>query len=139
MAEALRKQELPMYFMPKVSLLKNIGNYEEVIDMVDKIFHLSRNLSGVVDVVGKIAKLDLTATISDVYFKFMEWKRVKETRHSDVEDCLLTHLLQNDEAHSEDSQNDSEDINLDGYRFLFTIVLYLIDYTCVLFENVELS
>ena len=139
LAEALRKQELPMYFMPKVNLLKNIGNYEEVIDMVDKIFHLSRNLSEIVEVVGKIAKLDLTATISDVYFKFMEWKRVKETRHSDVEDRLLTHLLQNDEAHSVDSQNDSEDINLDGYRFLFTIVFYLIDYTSVLFENVELS
>lgn len=115
--------------MPKVNLLKDVDNSEEVIDMVDKMFHLSTNVSAMEVVVEKIAKTKLTATLDEVYFKFLEWKHVKETRRSDVgvvEDRLLTHLLENDQAQSEDSLEDPEDINLDGYRFLFIIVFHIL-------------
>ena len=125
LAEALRKQELPMYFMPKVNLLKDIENYEEVIDMVDKIFHLSTNVSAIKEVVEKITETKLSATADEVYFKYLEWNYMKQTKRSNVENRLLPRLLQNDQAQSED---DLEKINLDGYRFLFTIACHFLFY-----------
>ena len=126
LAEVLRKQKLPMYFMPKVNLLKYIENYEEVIDMVDKIFHLSRNVSAMEDVIEKIVKTKHNATLDEVYFKLYEWRRARETGHADVENRLLTRLLQYDQAQTEDSMNDSEYMNLEGYRFLFTLVCHIL-------------
>ena len=43
LAEAIRCRKLPMYFMPKVNLFKNIENPEEAIDIAEKIEKLSNN------------------------------------------------------------------------------------------------
>ena len=48
LAEALRSRELPMYFMPKVNLFKNIDNPEEALDIADKIEELSKNFGLVI-------------------------------------------------------------------------------------------
>ena len=48
LAEALRSRELPMYFMPKVSLFKNIENPEEAVDIADKIEELSSNFDPII-------------------------------------------------------------------------------------------
>ena len=122
LAEALRKQDLPMYFMPKVNLLKDVENYEEVIDMAEKIFNLSTNISAIEDVVARIAKPDLNAALEDMYFKYLKWKSFKETVNSaDVENRLSTDLR----------QNDSEEINLDGYQFYISRNALNILLTCL--------
>ncbi len=43
LAESLRSRELPMYFMPKVNLFKDVENPEEAIDIVEKIESLSQD------------------------------------------------------------------------------------------------
>ena len=48
LAEALRSRELPMYFMPKVNLFKNIENPEEAVDIADKIEELSSNFDPII-------------------------------------------------------------------------------------------
>ena len=122
LAEALRKQDLPMYFMPKVNLLKDVENYEEVMDMVEKILNLSTNISAIEDVVARIAKPDINAALEDMYFKYLKWKSCKETMNSaDVENRLSTNL----------QQNDSEDINLDGYQFYISRNALNILLTCL--------
>ena len=88
-----------MYFMPKVNLLKEIENYEEVIDMVDKIFHLSTNNSAVENVVMKITKPDINTALENIHKSF------KETMNSEGVEIRLF------------QQHDSENINLDGYHY----------------------
>ena len=43
LAECLRSRELPMYFMPKVNLFKDVENPEEAIDTAEKIKSLSQD------------------------------------------------------------------------------------------------
>ena len=43
LAECLRNRELPMYFMPKVNLFKDVENPEEAIDIAEKIKSLSQD------------------------------------------------------------------------------------------------
>ena len=43
LAECLRSRELPMYFMPKVNLFKDVENPEEAIDIAEKIESLSQD------------------------------------------------------------------------------------------------
>ncbi len=43
LAECLRSRELPMYFMPKVNLFKDVENPEEAIDIAEKIKSLSQD------------------------------------------------------------------------------------------------
>ena len=43
LAEALKVQHLPMYFMPKVNLLEDIANPDVTLDLVEKILELSTN------------------------------------------------------------------------------------------------
>ena len=42
---ALRDQNLPMYFMPKVNLLRNVDDPEVAIDLMEKIYQLFQNFS----------------------------------------------------------------------------------------------
>ena len=43
LAECLRNRELPMYFMPKVNLFKDVENPEEAIDLAENIESLSQD------------------------------------------------------------------------------------------------
>ncbi|CAB4013949.1 Hypothetical predicted protein [Paramuricea clavata] len=43
LAEALRIQNLPMYFMPKVNLVQDVDNPEVTLDLMEKISQLSQN------------------------------------------------------------------------------------------------
>ena len=43
LAEAFKIQHLPMYFMPKVNLLGDIGDPDATLDLVEKILELSTN------------------------------------------------------------------------------------------------
>ena len=43
LAECLRSRELPMYFMPKVNLFKDVENPEEAIDIAGKIKSISQD------------------------------------------------------------------------------------------------
>ncbi len=43
LAECLRSRELPMYFMPKVNLFKDVENTEEAIDIAGKIKSISQD------------------------------------------------------------------------------------------------
>ena len=43
LADALRIRELPMYFMPKVNLFRNVEIPDEAIDISEKIRSLSNN------------------------------------------------------------------------------------------------
>jgi hypothetical protein len=69
LAEALRKLELPLYFMPKVNLLNGIENYEEAIQIVEKIFHLSRDYAAIAHIVEKVAKVDLNKALKGILKK----------------------------------------------------------------------
>ena len=87
LAEALIKLELPMYFMPKVNLLKGVEDYEGVVDTAEKIFHLSREHIAITHTVAKLAKIDFDATMINILKDFdMIWKSLKETKCSGVED-----------------------------------------------------
>ena len=46
---ALRYQNLPMYFMPKVNLLQNFNDPEVAIDLMGKIYELSQNFSAMAE------------------------------------------------------------------------------------------
>lgn len=50
LAEALRVQNLPMYFMPKVNLFQDVDP-EVMADLVEKISQLSRNFSAMFEAV----------------------------------------------------------------------------------------
>ena len=43
LAEAFKIQHLPMYFMPKVNLLEDIGDPDVTLDLVEKNLELSTN------------------------------------------------------------------------------------------------
>ena len=87
LAEALMKLELPMYFMPKVNLLKSVEDYEDAVDTAEKIFHLSRDYVAMTHTVAKLAKIDYDATMTNILKDFdMIWKSVKKTKSPGVED-----------------------------------------------------
>ena len=87
LAEALIKIELPMYFMPKVNLLKDVEDYEDAVDTAEKIFHLSRDYVAITHTVVKLEKLDFNATLEKILKDFdMVWRSVKKTKSSGIED-----------------------------------------------------
>ena len=91
LAEALMKLELPMYFMPKVNLLKSLEDYEDAVDTAEKIFHLSRDYVAITHTVAKLAKMDFNATRTNILKDIhMVWKSVRKAKSSDVEDQLAT-------------------------------------------------
>ena len=51
LAGAFRIQNLPMYFMPKVNLLKNVDEPEFALDLSEEITRLSRNLSAMTEAI----------------------------------------------------------------------------------------
>jgi hypothetical protein len=57
LAEALRKQNLPMYFMPKVNLLEDVDDPEVTLDIMENISELSHNFSTMSEAVNKIISL----------------------------------------------------------------------------------
>jgi hypothetical protein len=92
LAEALMKLELPMYFMPKVNLLKSVENYEEAVDTAEQIFHLSRDYDAMTCTVAKLAKFDFNAARTNIISDFhMVWN--SETRGLEVEDQSVTPVL----------------------------------------------
>ena len=54
LADALRIRELPMYFMPKVNLFRNIEIPEEAIDISEKIRSLSNNFPLLIEALDNI-------------------------------------------------------------------------------------
>ena len=48
LANSLRIRELPLYFLPKVNLFKNVDP-EEAVDIAEKIEHLSRDIPGLIE------------------------------------------------------------------------------------------
>ena len=95
LAEALMKLELPMYFMPKVNLLKSLEDYEDVVDTAEKIFHLSRNYIAITPTVAKLVKIDFNATMTNILKDFDTiWKSVKKTKSSGVKDQSKIHMHQ---------------------------------------------
>ena len=87
LAEALMKLELPMYFMPKVNLLKSLEDYEDAVDTAEKIFHLSRDYVAITHTVAKLAKIDFNATMISILKDFdLIWQNVKKTKSPGIED-----------------------------------------------------
>ena len=104
LAEALMKLELPMYFMPKVNLLKSVENYEEVVDIVEKIFHLSEDFIAITRTVTKLRKIDISNSArEDLLKQVRRWKDGNEGTNSDLEYNLWTYFVQNDNAKPEHS------------------------------------
>ena len=91
LAEAIRKQHLPMYFMPKVNIFKCIDDTEVVLELVQNVLEISRNFCAISEAVKKVS-------ISR-YFKTWE-HRIK----------MLFRKL-NDE-HKEKSKSSSEATNI---------------------------
>ena len=131
LAEALMKLELPMYFMPKVNLLKDVENYEDAVDTAEKIFHLSVDHIAITHTVAKLAKMDYDATMTNSLKDFGTiWKRVKKAKSSDIEDQSVTlnliaskylsiiHLLHQHFFQHEGSHSDLDTIT-DEYLHLF--------------------
>ena len=58
LAEALRTQHLPMYFMPKVNLFQHVDDPEAPLELSEKISQLSRNSAAMSDAVKNKAPLD---------------------------------------------------------------------------------
>ena len=51
LAEALRTQTLPMYFMPKFNLFRDVGDPEMMVELMVNILQLSRNFSAMSEAV----------------------------------------------------------------------------------------
>ncbi|CAB3985967.1 Hypothetical predicted protein [Paramuricea clavata] len=67
-AEALRIQNLPMYFMPKFNLLQDVDDPEVTLDLMEKISQLAHNFSAISEAVHNCNTLKLLfATASDHY------------------------------------------------------------------------
>jgi hypothetical protein len=65
-AEALRIQNLPMYFMPKFNLLQDVDDPEVTLDLMEKISQLSHNFSAMSEAVSNHNTLKLfLGTASD--------------------------------------------------------------------------
>ena len=59
LANALRVQYLPMYFMPKVNLLREVNDPEVTLELVEKILELTHNFFAMSEAVSKITSLDV--------------------------------------------------------------------------------
>ena len=67
-AEALRLQNLPMYFMPKFNLLQDVDDPEVTLDLMEEISQLAHNFSAISEAVHNCNTLKLLmATASDHY------------------------------------------------------------------------
>ena len=113
LAEALVRLELPMYFMPKVNLLKSLfQDYEDVVDTAEKIFHLSRNYIAITPTVAKLAKIDFNATMTNILKDFGTiWKSVKKTKSSEVKDQSKIHMHQHHFREQEGCQDGLDSIS----------------------------
>ena len=58
-AQALRKGNLPMYFLPKYNLLENVENAEEIKKISDKVAELSRDIPAITKAVDEVANFTL--------------------------------------------------------------------------------
>ena len=58
LAKALRIQHVPMYFMPKVNLLKKVDDPEVTLELMEKITNLSHNFSAMSDAVDKTNSIE---------------------------------------------------------------------------------
>ncbi|CAB4021195.1 Hypothetical predicted protein [Paramuricea clavata] len=65
LAEALRIQSLPMYFMPKVNLLQDVDDPEVTLDLMDKISRLSHNFPAMSEAVNDKTTLKESAILID--------------------------------------------------------------------------
>lgn len=55
LAEAIRKQHLPMYFMPKVNIFKCIDDTEVVLELVQNVLIISRNFCAISEAVKNVS------------------------------------------------------------------------------------
>ena len=97
LAEALRYRELPMYFMPKVNLFKNIENSLEAVDIAEKIEELSNNfglvIKGIENITSGFARpCNFVSKIPEIILKHSEPSRMSplqgETAHQLHPDSL---------------------------------------------------
>ena len=58
-AEALRKRNLPMYFLPKYNLLENVENVEEMKKISDKVAELSNDIPAIITAISRVANTKL--------------------------------------------------------------------------------
>ena len=56
LAKSLRNRELPMYFMPKVNLFRNVENPEEAIDIAEQIELLSNDFARLIEGIENITR-----------------------------------------------------------------------------------
>ena len=54
LADALKIRKLPLYFMPKVNLFKNVENPEEAVDVAEKIVRLSQDIPSLIKALDNI-------------------------------------------------------------------------------------
>ena len=58
-AQALRKRNLPMYFLPKYNLLENVENVEEMKKISDKVAELSNDIPAIITAISRVANTKL--------------------------------------------------------------------------------
>ena len=96
LAEALRIQNIPMYFMPKVNLLK-YNDPEVTLDLADKILQFCQNFSAMSEA---LKDLDISCTLINSLYKIddmfqTEKKKHKEKNkkeHEKCSECLFSFL-----------------------------------------------
>ena len=85
--EALRRQHLPMYFMPKVNLLQDV-DHELSFDLMEKISKLSHNFSALSEALEKHSALESGKMLINTH---VEKKRIDNL--SDViQERILNHI-----------------------------------------------
>ena len=82
LAEALRIQSLPMYFMPKVNLFQDVDDPEATMDLMEKISQLSRNYSAMSEAVNN------KNTLKGIVFTHSEHDSLANMFHSIREENL---------------------------------------------------
>ena len=72
-AEALRKGNLPMYFLPKYNLLGKVEIVEEMKNISDKVVQLSRDIPAIITAVNNMANVKLgNVALSELFRGFVE-------------------------------------------------------------------
>jgi hypothetical protein len=83
LAETLRMQNLPMYFMPKVNLLQDVDAPDVTLDLMENISQLSQNFSAMSEGVNNnISLRDFVGSDYDTFFNIFDMVRAEKLKNA---------------------------------------------------------
>ena len=85
--EALRRQHLPMYFMPKVNLLQDV-DHELSFDLMEKISKLSHNFSALSEALEKHSALESGKMLINTHVE----KKTIDNFSDVIQERILNHI-----------------------------------------------